>query len=65
MAKYEGSPADRRNDAKQAKKRGMSAKDWENSAADEAMDRAGQRQLDHNTAEHHFAHGRPRTDHKG
>lgn len=37
---YEGSPADRRQDAREAKKRGLSMRDWENSAADKAQDAA-------------------------
>ena len=40
MAKkpYEGSPADMAVDRKQAKKRGISLKKWESSAADDKMD---------------------------
>ena len=40
MAKntYEGSPADMASDKKNAKKRGVSLKKWENSGADDRMD---------------------------
>lgn len=44
--RYEGSPADERNDRKQAKKRGISVKAFEGSAADKRMDAAGQKKLD-------------------
>jgi hypothetical protein len=37
---YEASPADRRQDKREAKKRGMSMAKWENSAADKAQDAA-------------------------
>ena len=40
--KYEGSKADRMADAREAKKRGMTQKQWENSPEDKAMDRRGQ-----------------------
>ncbi len=39
MAKFEGSAKDVREDKKLAKKRGMSMKEWESSAADEKHDR--------------------------
>lgn len=45
-ARYEGSPADRAHDKREAKKRGMSLKAWEKSAADKRMDAAEQRKLD-------------------
>ena len=38
--KYEGSPADRKDDKAQAKKRGMSLKAWEGSSADAKRDKA-------------------------
>lgn len=44
--KYEGSPADRKADAKGAKKAGMTAAQWERSAADKRADKAGQRKMD-------------------
>lgn len=43
---YEGSPADKREDAKEAKKRGMSQADYERSGADKKADAAGQKKLD-------------------
>lgn len=46
MAKYEGSPADKRRDKKMAKKKGMSLKAYERSGADKKADKAGQRELD-------------------
>ena len=39
MAKFEGSAKDVREDKKLAKKRGMSMKEWESSAADEKHDK--------------------------
>ena len=39
--KFEGSPADIREDKRQAKKRGMSMKQWEASPEDKAHDAAG------------------------
>jgi hypothetical protein len=42
MAK-EGSAADKREDTREAKKRGMSMKRWENSAADKKQDAAATR----------------------
>lgn len=44
--KYEGSKADIEKDRRMAAKRGMSHKQWEASAEDKRMDRAGQRRLD-------------------
>lgn len=44
--KYEGSKIDERRDRREAKKRGMTTKQWEHSAADRKMDREGQRKLD-------------------
>lgn len=44
--KYEDSAADKANDRKQAKKRGVSVKKFENSPADKRMDIAGQKKLD-------------------
>lgn len=38
---YEGSPADMREDAKQARKAKMSPKQWEKSAADKRLDKKG------------------------
>lgn len=46
VKKYEGSSADKANDKKQAKKRGMTLKKWEGSSADRKMDAAGQKKLD-------------------
>lgn len=40
MAKYEGSKRDKAEDRKQAKKRGVTLKSWEGSAADRKMDAA-------------------------
>lgn len=40
MAKYEGSKRDKAEDRKQAKKRGVTLKAWEGSAADRKMDAA-------------------------
>lgn len=39
-SRYEGSKADKADDKKQAKKRGMSLKTWEGSAADRKRDAA-------------------------
>ncbi len=44
--KYEGSPKDNLTDAKMAKKRGMTHKEWEASAEDKKMDAEGQRKMD-------------------
>ena len=46
MARYEGSPADKKQDRKNAKKRGESLKAYEASAFDKKADAAGQRKLD-------------------
>lgn len=46
VKKYEGSKADISKDRREAEKRGISAKEWERSAADKRMDREGQRRLD-------------------
>lgn len=46
VARYEGSKADRANDKKMAKKRGMSLKAWERSPEDERMDARMQKKLD-------------------
>lgn len=43
--KYEGSAADRANDKREAKKRGLTMAQWEKTAADKRMDAAGQRAL--------------------
>jgi len=43
--KYEGSPADKKADAKGAKKAGMSAKVYEGSAADKKADAKGQKKM--------------------
>lgn len=43
MARFEGSAKDKAEDAKLAKKAGMSAKEWERSAADKKHDAAGAR----------------------
>ena len=71
MARYEGSPQDRRNDRAMAKRRGMTLKEWEDSPEDAAMDAAEQRKLDRqkqkrprsmgNTADRDFAFSKPRT----
>ena len=45
-ARYEGSPQDRRKDRAAEKRTGMTAKQWEQSAADKKADAAGQRALD-------------------
>ena len=45
MKKYEGSAADKKADAKGAKKAGMSGKQWEKSAADKKADAAGQKKM--------------------
>ena len=44
--KYEGSPKDNLIDAKMAKKRGMTHKEWEASAEDKKMDAKGQSKMD-------------------
>ena len=46
MARYEGSPADRADDKRMAKKRGMSLKEWESSAEDAKRDAAKQAKID-------------------
>lgn len=43
---YEGSPADKREDARGAKRRGESLRQYERSAADKAQDKRGQAKLD-------------------
>jgi hypothetical protein len=43
--KYEGSKADNAKDRAMAKRSGVSAKKFENSAADRKMDKAGQRMM--------------------
>jgi hypothetical protein len=45
MARFEGSPKDIKQDAKGAKKLGISAKAYERSARDKAEDRAGQKNM--------------------
>lgn len=45
MAKYEGSPADRLADKKNAAKAGMSVKRWEGSKADEKKDAEARRKM--------------------
>jgi hypothetical protein len=50
MARYEDSPADRADDKRMAKKRGMSLKEWESSAEDAKRDAAAQSKLDGNGA---------------
>ena len=50
MARYEGSPADKKQDRKTAKKRGESLKAYEKSAYDRKADGAGQRKLDKKSA---------------
>jgi hypothetical protein len=45
-SRYEGSAKDKAHDKREAKKRGMSLKAWENSPADKRMDAAEQRKLD-------------------
>ena len=44
--RYEGSPADERQDKRSAKKRGMSEKAYERTAEDKRQDKAGQKRLD-------------------
>ena len=44
--RYEGSPADERQDKRSAKKRGMSVKAYERTAEDKRQDKAGQKRLD-------------------
>ena len=46
MARYEDSPADRADDKRMAKKRGMSLKEWEDSPEDAKRDAAEQAKLD-------------------
>jgi len=47
MAKrYEGSKEDERKDKAAAKKRGITVKAWEKTAADKRADKAGQRRLE-------------------
>jgi hypothetical protein len=48
MAKgrFEGSPADKREDRKGAKKMGVSMKAYERSATDKRKDKAGQKAMD-------------------
>ena len=46
MTRYEGSPADRADDKRMAKKRGMSLKEWEDSPEDAKRDAAEQAKLD-------------------
>ncbi len=45
MAKYEGSPEDKKRDKSGAKKAGISLKSWERSAADRREDKAGQKRM--------------------
>ena len=68
---YEGSAADLREDKRQARRRGLTMKEWEASAADKAEDAAHQRAMDVKASKHrpgahhpphHFAHAQPRTD---
>ena len=44
--RYEGSPADKAQDKKMAKRKGMTLKAYERSGLDKKMDAAGQRKLD-------------------
>lgn len=46
MARYEDSPADRADDKRMAKKRGMTMKEWEASPEDAKRDAAAQRKLE-------------------
>lgn len=46
MARYEGSPADRRADKRNAKKAGVTLKAWKKSPADRKADAKGQKALD-------------------
>ena len=45
MKKYDGSAADKKADAKGAKKAGMTGKAWEGSAADKKADAKGQKKM--------------------
>lgn len=45
MARYEGSKADRASDKKMAKKKGVTLKAWEKSAADRKMDAAAEKKM--------------------
>lgn len=45
-SRYEGSPADKREDRAGAKRRGESLKQYERSAADKREDKRGQAKLD-------------------
>lgn len=45
-ARYEGSPTDKRQDKKLAKRKGMTLRAYERSGADKKADAAGQRKLD-------------------
>ena len=49
MARYEGSPADKKKDRTNAKKRGEKLTTYEKSAFDRKADAAGQRKLDKKT----------------
>lgn len=64
--RYEGSPADEKNDRRQAAAHHMTLKAWERSPMDAKEDAQHQRAIDKRFAkdhpEHHFAHGRPRTE---
>ena len=51
---YEGSPADRRQDARGAKQMGVSLKDYENTPRDRREDAAGERAM--RKADHHPHH---------
>lgn len=64
MTTYEGSKADMANDRREAKAHKMTLKAWEKSPMDAKMDAAAQRKLDARSSipEHHFAHGRPRSE---
>jgi len=44
--RYEGSPADERQDKRSAKKRGMSVKAYEATSEDKRQDKAGQKRMD-------------------
>lgn len=64
--RYEGSAADERNDRAQAKRHHMTLAAWERSAMDRDEDAKHQRAIDKafhmKHPEHHYAHGRPRTE---
>ncbi|HUY05009.1 MAG TPA: hypothetical protein VMV33_17155 [Rhodocyclaceae bacterium] len=47
--KYEGSPLDKKRDAAAAKKAGKTPGQWEDTATDKRMDKAGQAALDAKT----------------